>query len=556
MPITEWLPAYERKWLTGDILAGLTVWALLVPEAMAYAGIAGVPVEYGLYAAPLALLGYAIFGGSRQLFVGPSSTVAILSAAAVAPLAGSDPDKYLALTIVLALIVGVLFIIAGLARLGFVAKFLAKPVLDGFIIGLAIVIAVGQLDKIFGVEASGSNTIVEFIDIFKQFDQWIWLAILVGAVSFLGIIFLEKFLPKIPAALIVMVLAIIISAAVGLENHGVHIVGEIPSGMPSWQLTGIGFQDIIDLLPSAFGLLIVAYAESLAVAKSYAVKYKYKVDANQEMIALGVANIGAGIFQGYAVDGSLSKSAASDDAGAKTPMVLIICSVLTFLTILFLTGLFKNLPEATLGAIVIAAVLGLIRFKGLKRLWRVHKTDFILAVAALLGVLLLGVLEGVIIGVALSLIAFIDRASRPHSAVLGSDPTGARYVDIEEHPKYEPVEPGLIVYRFDAPLVFSNVEQFTDEIMALVEDADPPAKAVIIDCEMIYEMDTTATDKFSELHETLSDSDIDLTIARVHAPLRDFMDLDGATELIGEDNIFLTVRDAVEELEGRHGGSS
>jgi high affinity sulfate transporter 1 len=551
LPITDWLPSYKREYLAGDIIAGLTVWALLVPEAMAYAGIAGVPPEYGLYAAPLALIGYAIFGTSRQLFVGPSSTVAAVSAAAVAPLAGGDQERYIALTITLALMVGALLIVGGLLRFGFIAKFFAKPVLAGFIIGLAIYIAVGQADKLVGVTAEGQNTFAEFGNILAKGDAWSWLTLLIGVAALALLFLMHEFTPRIPAALAVMVLFIILSAALNLDEHGVHVIGEIPAGMPGWSLSGVGISDIVNLMSGALGLILVAYAESIAAAKQYAAKHKYEVDPNQEMIAYGAANLGAGIFQGFAVDGSLSKTAANDVAGGRTQMVSIVCAVFTFMTILFLTGLFKTLPEAVLAAIVIHAVWGLIDFKPLRRLYRVKRIDFALALVALFGVLLLGILEGILLGIILSLIAFIQRASIPHTAVLGRDPSGDYYGDIEENPDYETI-PGLIIYRFDAPIFFANAEQFADEIMELVEKADPPAKVVIIDGEMIYEMDTTATDELVKLHDDLTEAGVDVYIARLHARVLDFFRRDRAGERVLEENIFITIREAVDAFHERY----
>ena len=553
LPITEWLPAYKREWLTGDVIAGLTVWALLVPEALAYADIAGVPVQYGLYAAPLALIAYAMFGTSRRLFVGPSATVAAVSAAVVAPLVLSGgEEKYVALTIVLALLVGVLFIIAGIAKFGFIARFFAKPVLDGFIVGLALFIAVGQLDKIFGVKASGGNTITKLIDIFRQAGHWSWTTIAVGGGCLLLLFVFHQFTPRVPGALVVMILAIGLATVLALGDHGVHLVGEIPSGLPTWSLKGLSIEEVFKLVPGALGLLVVAFAQSVAVAKSYASKYKYKVDVNQEMIAYGMANLGAGIFQGFAVNGSLSKTAANDDSGGNTPMALIVCSVLTLLTMLFLASLFKNLPETALAAVVIHAVAGVIGLKSFKRYYRVMKQDFALALAAFLGVLLLGILEGIVIGIMLSLVAFILRTSRPHSAVLGVDSSGIRFAELDEHPGYEKPLGDAVIYRFDAPLIFANVDVFSDEIKELVEETEPRPKAVIIDCEMMYEMDTTAIDGFTDLHSSLSDEGIGVILARVHKPVLDFMRISGALEIVGEENVYPKVLDAVTAFRERY----
>ena len=553
LPITTWLPSYERKWLTGDLVAALTVWALLVPEALAYAGIAGVPVQYGLYAAPFALLAYAVFGSSRHMVFGPSAEGAAVSAAVVAPLVtDGNPDRFLALTITLALLVGVIMVVLGLARMGFLAKFFAEPVLTGFIVGAAIFIAVGQLDKIFGVTAEGANTFAKFADIFRQAGSWSWTTIAVGASCLLLLFLLHRFTPKIPAALTVLVLAIIISAAIGMVDHGVSIVGEVPSGMPGWSLQGVGLSDVWQLLPGALGLVVLCFAESLATAKVYATKYGYRLDPNLEMISYGAANVGAGLFQGFAVTGSVSKTAANDAAGAKSELAMVFCSVLTLLTILFLAGLFEDLPEATLAAVVIHAVARLIRFKEMRRLRRARRVDFVLAISAFFGVLLFGLLEGILIGVLLSLVLFIERASKPHWAVLGVDESGTRYGGLKEHPDYHPIDPELIVFRFDAPLIFSNADEFSDEIMRLAEEADPQPQAVIVDGEDMFDIDTTAASKLIELRSGLAAKGIALSLARVHVPTLEAMRREGVVEAVGEENVFPTVHDAVQAFRDHH----
>ena len=553
LPITAWLPSYERKWLTGDLVAALTVWALLVPEALAYAGIAGVPVQYGLYAAPFALLAYAVFGSSRHMVFGPSAEGAAVSAAVVAPLVtDGNPDRFLALTITLALLVGVIMVVLGLARMGFLAKFFAEPVLTGFIVGAAIFIAVGQLDKIFGVTAEGANTFAKFADIFRQAGSWSWTTIAVGASCLLLLFLLHRFTPKIPAALTVLVLAIIISAAIGMVDHGVSIVGEVPSGMPGWSLQGVGLSDVWQLLPGALGLVVLCFAESLATAKVYATKYGYRLDPNLEMISYGAANVGAGLFQGFAVTGSVSKTAANDAAGAKSELAMVFCSILTLLTILFLAGLFEDLPEATLAAVVIHAVARLIRFKEMRRLRRARRVDFVLAISAFFGVLLFGLLEGILIGVLLSLVLFIERASKPHWAVLGVDESGTRYGGLKEHPDYHPIDPELIVFRFDAPLIFSNADEFSDEIMRLAEEADPQPQAVIVDGEDMFDIDTTAASKLIELRSGLAAKGIALSLARVHVPTLEAMRREGVVEAVGEENVFPTVHDAVQAFRDHH----
>ncbi len=551
IPVTTWLPRYEAGWLRGDLAAALTVWALLIPEALAYAQIAGLPVQYGLYAAPLALLAYALFGGSRCLMVGPTSTVAIVSASVVAPIAagGGGQDRYIALTVTLALMVGVLLVAAGAARLGFAAKFLAKPVLDGFIIGLAFTIALGQAGKFFGVHASGETALQKAVSILRQAGDWHWLPLAMGCACIALLFFLERAAPHVPAAITAVAITTLVAYLLRLGQHGLSLVGTTPAGFPSWMLKGVALEDLYHLLPGAFAVALVAFAESIAVAKEEAVRSDYEVDADQEMIANGMANIGAGLFQGFAVNGSLSKSAACEKAGGMTQAVSVICAVLTLGTMLFLTGLFKYLPEATLAAVVINALWKYFRFSGLARLYRVRKPDFALSAAALLGVLFFGIVPGILIGVVLSLALLLQRASGPNSVVLAREPGGTNFADVLSNPAYETI-PGLLIYRFDAPLVFPNAERFADDLRRLVA-ASPDVQRIVLDFEAISDMDTTAADQLVELIKGFEKSGISFAAARVHSPVRKFMMRDGLLDRLGEGNVYPRVLDAVIAFEKR-----
>jgi high affinity sulfate transporter 1 len=587
LPALAWLPRYRRGWLAGDVLAALTVWALLIPEALAYAGIAGVPPQYGLYAAPLALVAYALFGRSRHLIVGPSSTVAIVSAAVVAPLAASGDDhRYIALTIALALLAGAILVAAGLARLGIVAKFLAKPVLDGFIMGLAFTIALGQAGKFVGVHLSGETALDKAVSLLGQVTSWTWLPLLVGGGSLVLLLLLERYLSKVPAAIVAAVLATLATFLLGLQGHGLDIVGRVPGGMPGWQLTGLSLDDVYHLLPGALAVALVGYTESIAVAKAEAARLDYEVDASREMVANGLANLGAGLFQGFVVNGSLSKSAADEEAGGRTQAVSLVCAGLTLATILFLTGLFTYLPEATLGAVVIVALRKYFSPAGLVRLYRVRRPDFLLSASALAGVLVFGVLPGVAIGVVLSLALLILRESSPNSAVLGRSPHGDHFADLVTHPEYETI-PGLLVYRFDGPLVFPNAERFVHEVRALVRPTeaadrtvvrddprhgapgaadtlatDPATRseavsALVLDLEAVADMDTTAADQVTDLLAAMRRSGVRVMLARPHGSLRAFMEKDGLLAKLGADEIFPRVSEAVASFSqhGRSGSS-
>lgn len=549
IPIVDWLPKYNwGGWLRYDLLAALTVWALLVPEAMAYAGIAGVGPEVGLVTAPLALMGYAIFGSSKHLFVGPSSTVAIISASVVAPLAGGDDGLYLTLTIWLAIFTGVLFVGMGIARMGWIANFMATSVLAGFMVGLAIVIAVGQLDKILGIEAEGDNVVADLRSMLAQFSDWDWPTIVVGVGALVALFAIARFFPKIPGALVVMLTAIALSAILNWEEAGIHVVGEIPAEMPTLGIPEIPAGDFFgDLLVGALAVVVVAFAESFAAAKSYASKFGYQVDANQEMIGLGAANLGAGLSGGFVVDGSLSKTAAGVDAGQKSQMTSVFAAIFVLITILALTWLFEPLPEAVLGAIVIHAVWKLIDFTQFTGLWQIRRIDFWLAIAAFLGVVLIDVLPGIVIGVVLSLAALVYRASFPEGTELGRrqiDDTHYEFVSVDANPDAVTL-PKVVVYRQTGSLIFSNAEAFSGKARELLwARTDPPAEVLIVDCEQMADMDTTGAAEIISLFDELRTADVDMWLTRLHGAARITAERAGVINHLGEDHTIADVRTA------------
>ncbi len=546
LPILSWLPSYDRRQLRPDIIAGLTVWALLVPEAMAYASLAGVAPEAGLYAALGPLVLYAVFGTSRHVTVGPSSAIAVMVAATVAPLAGGDSERYLTLTAGLALVVGIILIAAGAARLGFVSDFLARPVVTGFITGLALVIAIGQADKLFGIQAEGEDFFQETWDLVIQLGDTHVETFLVGAGCLILLFGLKRFVPRAPAALIVVAGSIIAVSVVDLDARGVHIAGDIPAGLPPLELPEIGFAEVVDLLPGAFALALVVYAESIAAARSLAVKHSYEVDPNQELIALGASNIGAGVSQGFCVDVSLSRSAVADEAGAKSQVSGLVNAALILVTILALTPLFHDLPDAALAAVVIAAVAHLVAIPEFRRLWALQKTDFALAVICLFGVLVFDVLPGLVIAVVASLVALVYRASRPHAAELGASPADGVYRDIARHPEAETV-PGLVILRFEAELFFANATYFREQVRGLLAGRETPVRAVLIDAEAINNLDTTGAAVLAEFRAELEDAGVELLLARVHHAVRAVLRRSGLEEELGTDRIYLSLQAAVDD---------
>ena len=544
-PIVEWLPKYQASWLRFDVIASLTVWALVVPEAMAYAGIAGMPPEAGLYAAPLALIGYAIFGTSKHLNVGPSSTVAALSFSVVVGLAAAGSDEFISLTIMLAILVGILLIIGGLLRAGVLADFFSKPVLDGFIVGVAITIVVGQLDKLLGYEVEGADFVPEILLLASDIAMTHWPTLVVGLVSLALLFLIERFIPKLPGAITVLFLAIIASALLGFEDMGIHIVGEIPAGLPQFGLPDVTTDQILALFPGAAAIALVAFAESVATARSYASKFNYKVNADQELIALGASNAGAGISQGFVVDGSLSKTSASVEAGAKSQMVSIIAAIIILITIVALTPLFYALPEATLGAIVIHAVWHLVNFRKLSQYRKVTSLDFWTAVIAMIGVLALGILQGLIIAVFIGLLALIIGTKTRATSVLGRVPEDNTFRGLENYPEGE-TYPGLLILRYDGSLFFANAPDFADEVRTGVEFSDPPPKVMLIDGESINGIDATAINTIIELNDELTRKEISLRFARVRANVMEIMQRAGLEEIIGTENFYTSVHEAVD----------
>jgi high affinity sulfate transporter 1 len=515
-PILTWLPAYPKSWLRVDVIAALTIWALLVPEAMAYAGVAGMPPETGLYAAPLAMIAYAIFGSSRHLSVGPSSAIAALSFSVVVGLAVPGSADFILLTILLALVVGVMLMIASVLRLGMLADFLSRPVLDGFVFGVALSVAIGQLDKIFGFEPESSFDFLPGVMLFIRDIELIQVPTMIVGLTSLALLFaLHKFAPKIPAPLVVLFLAISLSSLLDFEAMGVHIVGEIPAGMPPFGLPeGITLTKIMALLPGAAGVALVAFAESVAMARGIAVKNGYEVNADQELLAVGAANIGAGFSGGFVGNGSISRTSASVTAGGQSQMVALIGAAAVFITALAFTPLFYYLPEATLGAIVIHAVWHSIRLSKVTQYRHITNLDFATAVIAAVGVLLFGLLEGLLLAAGLGLVVLLLNTKRRSTHVLGKIPGTTVFRSLDNYPEGE-TYPGLLVLRFDGTLFFANSPNFVSALRANLLAADPSPQVILLDCESMNDIDATAVITLVEIEKELTRSGVDLRLARV-----------------------------------------
>jgi high affinity sulfate transporter 1 len=554
LPILGWLPSYERKWLAADALAGLSVWALLVPQSLAYATIAGVPVQYGLYTAFAALLVYPLFGTSKQLVVGPSATVAAVSVAVVTPLVGtaalgtSQAAPYAA---ALALAVALVYLALGLLRMGWVANFLSKAVMSGFVLGFAIGIIINQSAKLFGVPGVDGSYMQQLWRTIEELPDTNGATLAVGAASLGLLLAMRRMAPKVPRALIVVALSIIAVSIFDLQAHGVAVTGDVPTGLFTLGFPGIGWSDTGQLLIGALAVVFVGYSETLAAARTVARTHGYELDTNQELTAQGMANGAAGLVGGFVVDGSLSKTSVADDAGQKTEMASIVNALFVLATLLFLAELFENLPSATLGAIVIDAMIGLITFEPLRRYYRVNRMDWVFFMGAGLGILFLGVMGGILIGVILSLVMLIERSSRTNIRRLQRDPATGAYHDVSRHDGLAPT-PGIVIARVDGPLFFADADRFRARIHELVGGEEDPPSGAVVDAEAVHLTDTDGADILIQVAEELRAQQTTLVLARVHPPVLELWRRAGVLDALGEDSVFDNIRDAVLALERRH----
>ena len=545
LPILSWLPGYDRRWLRLDIIAGITVVALLVPEGIAYAELAGMPPETMFYAAPVILLLYAIFGGSRQLVVGAASIQAVMSYSIISALAPPGTSEFIVLTTALAITAGFVSILAGFLHLGRIAQFFSSSVLAGFVSGLAIVIIVKQLPKLFGIEAGSGNVWERLYDLLMHLSETHLLTLALGVGTLIVMLLLEHYYHRIPAALVALLGGIAISAVFGLSELGVHIVGEIPAGMAPPKLPALTLDQWLSLIPGAFALALVVFAEAIGPARSFATKYRYEINPDQELIGLGAANVGAGLFQGFPAGSSLSKSAANDGAGAKTQMSGLVAAALTILVALFLTPLFTNLPEATLGAIVIMAVSRMFKWRELLRLYNLRRLDFVLALVTFLGVLTFDeALWALLLAVVLSLVALVWRASQGRVSELGLARERLTFEEIGTDSNVKPIS-GLLIFAPEESLFFANADTVRGQITNRLAASDEPIKSVLLDLELTNELDVPSADMLEELDHDLDASGVQLMLARVRPPVRDLLDRSGVTEAVGPEFIYNRVLEGV-----------
>jgi len=497
-PGLDRLRHYERGWLRVDVLAGLTVGAMLVPQGMAYAELAGMPPVTGFYAALLALVAYAVVGSSRHLGVGPEPGTAILAATGVGAIAAGDPARYLALMAALALTVGVICLLAAVARLGFIANVLSKPVLVGYITGVGLTLLSSQYAKFTGIPIDSAAFFGRTLDLLTGLGEIDGLTIAVGAATLLLILGLRWKMPTIPGALLGVVLATVAAVALGMEADGLALVGDVPQGLPSFGLPDVSPSDVIELLPIAAGIALVGYSDNVLTGRAIGTRMGYRIDPNQELAALGVTNLCAGFSQGFPISSSASRTAVPASLGSKSQLVGIVAAIIVVATLLFLSPVLAEIPQAALAAVIIGAAIAIIDVTGFGQLWSVSRAEFALAVTSALAVMVFDVLTGVLIAVGLSLLVALGRIARPHDAILGDGRDLDGWVDAEAHPGARTL-PGLLVYRFDAPLFFANADRYRERLEQLVEANPGEEEWLVLDFEGVGEADTTAIDMLVEL---------------------------------------------------------
>ena len=540
--------SYQRSWLPKDIVAGLVLTAILVPVGMGYAEASGLPAIYGLYATIVPLIAYAIFGPSRILVLGPDSSLAAIIAATIVPLAAGDPDQLVALAGMLALMTGGLCILAGLAHFGFITDLLSKPIRLGYLNGIALTVLVGQLPKILGFSSSGDNLIQETISLVQGVAQGLtnWASVAIGIACLAIVLIFKRLWPKVPGVLIAVVGATVVVGVFDLAAvAGVSVVGPLPQGLPSFQIPRVSADDLGVLAAGAIAITLVSFADTSVLSRTFALRGGYTVDQNQELIALGAANVAAGFFQGFSISSSSSRTPVAEQAGAKTQLTGVVGALCIALLLVFAPTLLQNLPNAALGAVVISACISLVDVKSVVRLYHLRRGEFWLSIVCFLGVALVGVIQGIFIAIALALLGFIWRAWRPYDAVLGRVDGLKGYHDVTRYPEAKRV-PGLVLFRWDAPLFFANAEVFREHVLQAIADAPTPTKWVVVAAEPVTDIDITAAEALSALDDDLKRFGIELCFAEMKDPVKDRLKRYDLFVKLGADQFFPTLGQAVD----------
>ena len=543
---------YDRSWLRSDLGAGLSVAAIALPVGIAYADLAGVPAVIGMYSAIFPLLAYALFGSSRQLMTGPDAATCIIVAASLGPLAGGDPERYLTLMVILTLMTGVLYVVSGFSRLGFIANFLSQPILTGYLNGIALIIIAGQLQKLFGYVGEAEEFFPKLTEFIDKLDTSHLPTLVLGLGLLTILVVLRRFAPRVPAALIVVVVGIAVVVTLDLDQDGVAVLGSVPAGLPSLHIAAFEPSVFKTLFGDAAGIALVSFTSGVLTAKSFARRNRYEIDANQELIAFGACNIASGLAQGFPVTGADSRTAVNNAMGGKTQLVGIVAAASMLVILFFLTGPLGYVPTAALAAVIMVSAVGLFDFRELRNMYKISHRELLLSVGTTLGVLILGVLPGVLLAVALSLFWLLTVVSRPNDGVLGRVKGIKGFHNIKDFPETATI-PGLILYRFDANLVFFNADYFRERVRATIAAAKTPVEWVVVDASSINVIDITAYQKFDELREELAAQGIVLATARVKKSLWRFFNYDWRMkhrELHAEYR-FHTVKSAVRAFKNR-----
>jgi len=553
LPILDWAPGYRRDWLLPDVLAGLALWAVMVPEGMAYAGIVGVPPIMGLYTIVPALLAYALLGTSRQLVVGPDTATGLASAVTVGAIAAQGTADFNSLTSTLAVLIGFLFLIFGVMRMGWVASFIPTPVMRGFIEGLVYVTIIGQVPHLLGISGASGNFFAKLWHIVQHLPDVSVAPVLTGVLSLLAMLLLRHLAPRVPAALVVMTIATILIGLLGGEATGVHVAGHLPSGLPHLTLPNLNISTLSELMPGALAIVLVGYAEALGAAKAAALQSGGNIDPNQELVAHGPANILSGLFGGFLVVGSLSKTSVATAAGARSQVANLVAAVFCFFTLILLTPLFRNMPQPALAAIVIAAMLHLTKPSYLRDLFVRSRRSFAYALIVIAGELTLGVLQGIALGVVLSMVTLIYFTSHPRGAELGQLPGTEAYRDVERHPEATKFA-GLLIWRVGGDLFFASIGHMSAALKAFLA-ARPDVKCGLLDFEPVNYVDVSAGDELLGLVKELESRGITVAFARVRDSVRDDMRRAGIEAVVGPSNFHERITDGVRAWQRQTGPS-
>jgi high affinity sulfate transporter 1 len=532
-PAARWLAEYRLAWLRGDVVAGVTLAAYAIPVSLAYAGLAGLPPQVGVYGYLLGGLGYALLGSSRQLAIGPTSAISLMIAGTVGSMADGDAQRYAQIASLAGFTVAALCLIAWVLRLSELVKLISDSILVGFKAGAGLTIAMTQLPSLIGAAGGGHNFFERAVLFAEQLGQTNYVVFALGVTAIMLLVFGERQLPGKPVALGVVALSIVVASVVGLPSLGVPTTGTIPAGLPKLAGPALGLGDVEGIVPLAAGCLLLAYIESVSAARAFAAKHGYTLDPRQELLGIGAANLATALGHGYPVAGGLSQSAVNDRAGARTPLALVMASVTLAVGLLFLTGMLENLPKAVLAAVVLTAISGLFDFPALFRMWRVSRLDFFAAAIALGGVLVLGILQGILLAALASILMLLARASRPHVAFLGRIPGTNSYSDIARHPENESL-PGVIAARPEASLIYVNADAVLASIMSRVRAASSSdIRVVVCDLSASPYLDLAGSRMLRQLHSELAARDIVLRIVGAHGWVRDLLRADGLGEKVG-----------------------